>query len=198
MNEERWKKIVAQKAKDVIGNVELTDESLALLTDEIRPEAFVRALESEGQLMDAIKTLAYSLPRREAVWWACKCVPDMQDVVSAKSELEALDIAEKWVYEPTDDRRTAAFKSAQESSTSSGGFMCAMAVAFSEATLQVSAEQEMDVDTAAFPGMIFAAIIMAAAEGDGTQMDQRSAKYLKIGEEIAQGGSGKLDQTAKV
>jgi hypothetical protein len=121
----------------------------------------------------------------------------MDEVTSAKSELEALDTAEKWVYEPTDGHRLAAFQSVQASETNSGGVMCALAAAFSEATLPVNEEQEMAVDITTFPGLVFAAIAMTAADGDGSLMDERLKKYLKIGAEIANGGSGKMEQKGK-
>ena len=110
MTDKRWKKIVARSAEDVIGDAELSDESRALLAPGSTPEAFIEELARAGQVLDAVKVLAYSLPRREAVWWACKCVPDMQDVSGNKSELLCLDAAEKWVYDPVDDRRLAAWR----------------------------------------------------------------------------------------
>lgn len=195
--EKRWKKIIAERAHDVVGARELTGPSAALLTDEISLEDFIMALLAAGQRMDAVKVLAYALPRREAVWWACMCAREMAGVVGNEAQQRALAAAEKWVYEPTAEHRTAAYLSVQKCKSSSGGMLCALAASFSEEVLPVGGDQKIDVDINTFPGLIFAVIVLAADEGEEDLMDQRLQVYLSIGQDIACGGSGKLDARAE-
>ena len=191
--EDRWKKIVATKARDVVDLDNLTDESLELLTDDIGPEAYIMELAAAGQWMDANRTLASSLPRREAAWWGCMCAREMQIVQSEKDEQLALSAAEKWVHDPTSERRAIAFQMAQESKSNSTGTLCALAVAFSEPALPLADDQELEVDSNQFPTMILGVILMAATEDGDDQMNVQLEKFLKVGEKIAMGGSGKSE-----
>jgi hypothetical protein len=65
---------------------------------------FLDGLTSAGELINAIAFLAYLLPRREAVWWACQSVRTLTPQLP-KAEQPALEAAEAWVKEPEEDRR---------------------------------------------------------------------------------------------
>ena len=190
----QWKKIIAKRAGDVISADDLTEESVALMTESVTPSEFIQQLMDAGHFLDSAKTLAYSLPRREAVWWACMCARQLESVNSAESEKKALSAAEKWVYDPVDERRTIAFQCAQTSKTNSVGVMCALAAAFSDSNLPVDEDNSIEVDSSSFPGAIFAAIVVAASEAENQALEDRVAELLKVGVEIAQGGSGKMKE----
>lgn len=191
--ENRWKKIVAERAVDVIKAEDLTEPSAALLTDEIGPAEFIKALSDAGQWLDAARVLACALPRREAVWWACVCARGMAGVAGDEAQQHSMAAAEKWVYEPTDERRTAAYVSVQKCRDDSGGKYCALAAAFSEEVLPLGGEQKIEVESSLFPNLVFFIIMQAADEGEEDLMDQRLQEYLAIGEDIARGGSGKKE-----
>jgi hypothetical protein len=71
------------------------------------PIDFLKALSSAERLPDAVTFCAYLLPRREAVWWACRCVRALSgDITSDRAA--GLLAAEAWVYEPDDKHRHAA------------------------------------------------------------------------------------------
>ncbi len=73
------------------------------------PIAFLKALSSANKFPEAVTFCAYLLPRREAVWWACRCVRRLWgDVASAPDQAAGLLSAEAWVYEPDDNHRVAA------------------------------------------------------------------------------------------
>jgi hypothetical protein len=70
---------------------------------------FLRGLAAKGKLEDAIAFCAYVLPRREAVWWACRSVKAFLDeLVAAKFDNGPLRVAEAWVADPTEQHRLAA------------------------------------------------------------------------------------------
>jgi hypothetical protein len=73
------------------------------------PIEFVKKLEKQEKFIDAVTFCAYLLPRREAVWWACRCAKSLLGEIP-KSEAEGLLAAEAWVYEPAEERRHAALK----------------------------------------------------------------------------------------
>lgn len=188
---ERWKKIVAQKAIDAIGEDQLNDEAAELLTPDISPEQLVNDLAEQGQWVDAVRALAQFLPRREAAWWACLCAREMPFVVENESELKALKAAEKWVYEPTTENRLAAFAAAQEGKENSAGLLCALMVAMVEEKLDFGEGQVVEFDPTIFPQGVFGIVAQAADDGDEDQLYPRLEKFLGAGIKIAQGGSGK-------
>ena len=53
------------------------DEAKALLTDEISTKAFIALLVQKELFPDALRLVAYLLPKREAIGWGCLCVRHM-------------------------------------------------------------------------------------------------------------------------
>jgi hypothetical protein len=73
------------------------------------PTKFLQTLVAAGKLEDAVTFCAYLLPRREAVWWACRSARASSDHF-AEDSAAALLAAEAWVREPDDARRQAALE----------------------------------------------------------------------------------------
>jgi hypothetical protein len=70
---------------------------------------FLRRLAANGKLEDAVAFCAYVLPRREAVWWACKSVRAfLNEPINAKFDTKPLLLAEEWVAQPEEKRRLVA------------------------------------------------------------------------------------------
>jgi len=193
--EQEWKKVSADKASHITRNCDLPVEALALLTEEMRPEAYILALSGAKRWMDAAQVMAHVLPRREAVWWACMCAQTMDLMSREKGEQLALSTAEKWVFQPTEAHRDEAFRVAQESTTNGNGTLCALAVAMGAET-PPAPENAVRLDGSAFPGIIFAIVVTAASEGDGSRLNERLQESLQRGQEIACGGNGKLEESA--
>lgn len=82
-------------------------EDIAAPPTEEPPLTFARRLAAGETPEEAITFCAYLLPRREAVWWACRCVRALVPQ-PAGEEAAALAAAEDWVREPEDGRRRAA------------------------------------------------------------------------------------------
>lgn len=82
-------------------------EKMGVQPNERPPIDFLKVLSSADKLTDAVTFCAFLLPRREAVWWACRCVRALASEVAAARE-SGLLAAEAWVHEPDDQRRLAA------------------------------------------------------------------------------------------
>ena len=72
------------------------------------PMEFLRTL-ATGKIEDAVTFCSYLLPRREAVWWACRSARASLGHF-AEDRAAALRAAEAWVKEPDDERRQAALE----------------------------------------------------------------------------------------
>src|SRR5262245_64568588 len=85
-------------------------EQLTPLVQKARPEPAARALARAGQtprqylselmtakhFMDAVRVLAWALPRREALWWACQCVRQVITDKDGPAEQAALQAATRY------------------------------------------------------------------------------------------------------
>jgi hypothetical protein len=74
--------------------------------------AFLQNLAAAEKFEDAVTFCAYLLPRREAVWWACRSARALlgdgaDDSAPGKTSLLA---AEAWVRNPDDEHREAALR----------------------------------------------------------------------------------------
>ncbi|WP_293372452.1 hypothetical protein [Nevskia sp.] len=87
--------------------MDLSPEALALLTADSAPAAAVETLIGAGLGPDALKLVARLLPRRYAVGWLCQCARAMPLDFAEKS---GAAMAEKWMRDPSEANRRAAFE----------------------------------------------------------------------------------------
>jgi hypothetical protein len=81
------------------------------------PEALVRALVRSGAGGAGCRIIACALPPRESVWWGWASARHASRVASAaplpKAASDALDAGERWIKQPDEDNRCAAWAAAQ-------------------------------------------------------------------------------------
>ncbi|NMW24174.1 hypothetical protein HFP05_07175, partial [Rhodanobacter denitrificans] len=87
--------------------MELSEQANALLRSEMTAPVAVRALVDAGQVQDALKLIARMLPKRYAVAWLCQCA---RDQALNPEDRAGASLAEKWVREPNESNRRAAFE----------------------------------------------------------------------------------------
>ena len=80
---------------------------LAVAPTDESPVIFLKSLLAREKFEDAVTFCAYLLPRREAVWWACKSTRALPGAVP-QDRPAALAAAEAWVREPDEQHREAA------------------------------------------------------------------------------------------
>src|SRR5262249_22403132 len=125
----------AKTAAEVCNRFDIGDDARALLKPEHSPLQYVEALRDSGREPGAIQFLAHALPKPEAVWWACRCARDVAPPKPAPAWTAALDAAEKWVTQPTDENRRAAMPAAQAAGLATSAGAAAMAVFMSGGSL---------------------------------------------------------------
>jgi hypothetical protein len=104
----------------------------------------VQALVGAGQVQDALKLLARLLPKRYAVAWLCQCA---RDQALNPEDRAGASLAEKWVREPNESNRRAAFEFANAGGYKSAGAWVAAAAGWSGGSL-APASQETPVPPA--------------------------------------------------
>ncbi|MGX1788723.1 DUF6931 family protein [Bosea sp. NPDC055332] len=93
------------------------------------PLTFLRRLVASGEHKDAIGFCAFLMPRRETVWWALQSVQRMQPAGTLPDP--ALNAAEAWVRDPTDETRRAALALGESGHHASLGTWVALAAGYS-------------------------------------------------------------------
>lgn len=187
-----WKKLTSVKASEIVDVSELDAESLELLKPDMRPEEYIGVLSSAGKWSDAVMVMARTLPKREAVWWACVCAAKTEALRKDKDETEALKVAEKWAFKPSEETRKDAFLQAQKSNTPSVGTMSCLAAAFSGGKLAVSKEQSIDLDASVFSKIVSGIVVISASEKGSDQFNTQLEQFLQQGKDIACGGRGQV------
>ena len=117
----------------------LSATASAKLTPEMAPQAAVQALLDAGDTPDALKLLARLLPKRYAVAWLCQCARDQPLGLEDKA---GASLAEKWVREPNEDNRRAAFEFANAGGYKSLGAWLAAAAGWSGGSLAPASQEK--------------------------------------------------------
>jgi hypothetical protein len=124
-------RVPAKIAAPVAVPAKLPPAALALLTKDETPRQFLDALLAREMFPEAIRFLAFALPVREAIWWACQCVRYAKPELPNPQEL-ALRAATRWVVQPTEAHRREAESAAD---TRSAAGYAAKAVAWTGGSL---------------------------------------------------------------
>ena len=101
------------------------------LRPELTPRRYFGRLLVHDEPGDAVRFQTYSLPKREAVWWACLCLRSVSDPMRKPKQAEALKAVLRWVLEPGDEHRQAAGKAGKAATFSTPIGAIAMSVFYS-------------------------------------------------------------------
>ena len=99
-----------QTAQDVALAFPTLADDLAAVPDGTECLAFMKQLLASETPEDSIAFFAYFAPRREAVWWCCRCLAALDE---AAEEGPALAAARAWVLDPEEEQRLAALSEAE-------------------------------------------------------------------------------------
>jgi hypothetical protein len=132
-------KIHAPQATDVTSRFTPQPKSASLLQPGMSPGQYLGALEQNKLTEDAIKTLAYGMPERESVWYACQSSHRVADKMTS-ADLNALNAAEAWVKDPTPETKAQAAAAAKQTDYQGPGAWAAQSAAWSQTTPGVPAQ----------------------------------------------------------
>ena len=166
--------------------LELAEAAAALLDDKQSPIEFVDVLTEEALFADAVRVLAHLLPKREAVWWASRCVRDSCGDGLAADQAAALDAAERWVAEPNETNRRAAESAAEAAGNEGSASMVALAAFWGGGSLAPPDLPEVTPD-ARLTGKGIVGALMLAAHADPQHAADNFRTFLDKGREIMDG-----------
>jgi len=180
-------KVAAPTALELCRNAQLGEAALAVLSQTMSPGDYLSAL-LDGELhTDAVKFLAHALPKREAVGWACRCAREVAGPDTPPLAAEALEAAECWVREPSEEHRRAAMAAAEASGLDSPGACAAFGVFVSGGSLappDVPAVPPADHLTA---HAVSGAVTLAAVMSKPQEAPEKYRRFLDLGIGVAKG-----------
>ncbi len=153
--------------------------------------AAVLALRSAGLAGEAARLVAFALPKREAVWWACMCARAVPAEVKNDDRL-ALEQAEAWVFKPTDETRRQAFAHAQAAEFGTPEAWAAVAAFWSGDSMAPAGQAPVPPAPNLAGTAVAGSVALAAVRTRPERRGERLERFLASAAEIAGGGSGRM------
>ena len=169
---------------EVAKAAELSDDALAVLHPEHRAPDFVTALLNAEKFQDAVRFVAYALPKREAVWWALLCARDAAGDAPSPEVKASLDATDFWVRHPGDEQRRAAMAAAQKATFKTAAGCAGLAAFLSGGSLSVPGQPEVPPGPFLTAKAVFGGVAIASLGSDPKTAPERFRRYVEQGVHI--------------
>jgi hypothetical protein len=180
-------KLSARTAAEVCQHFSLGDEARTLLRESQTPGQYLDLLIEKHQHLDAVRFLAHALPKREAVWWACLCARSVAGANPAPGYTAALQAAETWVADPSEDYRRAAMAEAEKATFGNPAGCAAAAVFFSGGSLGPPNVPAIPPGEHLTARSVAGGILLAAVTTAPETAPEKYRQFLARGKEVASG-----------
>lgn len=194
---EPFRKVVDKFAADVCSRVQLSDDARSVLVPQLSPQGFLGLLIERDLYADGVRFLAFALPIREGVWWACVTARAMLPEAPSAELMQCLKCAEAWVYAPGEAERRTCLTAAESNKMEGPAAFAALAAFWSGGNLAAEGMPEVPPDPSLGPIGVGASILLSVTGGDPTKMNDRFLNALTRGMNIADGGNGRLEGDAR-
>jgi hypothetical protein len=182
-------KWTATSAAEVCKQFPLGDEAQKLPREDLAPGQFLDALIAEELWLDALRFLAHALPRREAVWWACACVRSVAGANLPAPGAAALQAAQKWVADPSEENRRAAQAAAAAAGLGTPAGCAAIAAFWSGGSLgPANVPAVPPADNLTGQG-VAGAVLLAAVQTEPQKAAEKHRQFVQLGLEVATGAN---------
>jgi hypothetical protein len=160
----------------------LSDEGKKALSPDAMPEQFAELLLEMKQHPDAVQLIAHSLPKRQGVYWAMTCARESTQEPTPEAEA-ALKAAEKWIAEPNEESRKAAFKAAEAADAGTPAGSAALAAFYSDG-LPRTEDPKANARAYFMTAKLVGSAVLLAAAADPKQLIPRFETFIGKGLEI--------------
>lgn len=172
-------------AGELVTQFVLSDAAQQLLIKEESVGGFLEKLVQVSLWSDALRLVAYALPKRQAVWWACLCI-QASDASLVPKEHDALNAAKSWVIKEQEEVRRAAFIAAENAGLASASACAALAAFWSGGSMAPKdAPVVLPADYLCQHAVACAALIAVTARPEQSEHFYR--QFIEIGMGISQG-----------
>ncbi len=167
--------------RELCERAKLGEDAKALLKDEYTPRQFLELLIGKELFLDAIRLLAYVLPKREAVGWGCLCVRQISGTEDASKISEAQVAVERWVSNPDEANRRAAKIAADKEGLESPSACLALAAFFSGGSIAPANLEPVAPADHLTPQFVAGTIIVSALKNQPEKAPEKYRVFLQKG-----------------
>lgn len=179
-------KASAKTAAEVCKCFPLSPAAAKLLREDMQPRSFLDLLIEKQHYADAVRFLAHTMPKREAIWWACLCIRPERGVVVPPPAAAAQQAADAWVVDPSDEKRRAAHAAAQAPGIGPPVKLTCEAAFFSDGSMGPAEFQAVPPPEHLAATTAANAVILAAV-AEPAKMNAKYNQFLSLGQEVAAG-----------
>lgn len=182
-------RVAAKTAAEICQHCPLGEAAQKLLRSNLTPSQYLNALTEQQLDVDAIRFLAYALPKREAVWWACVCVRKAQGGTLSSAAATALQAAEKWAADPSEDHRRAAMAASQAAGLAEPAGCAAAAAFWSGGSLAPPNLPVVPPGEHLTAHGVASAVLLAAVLTEPARAPEKQRAFVKLGLDVASGAN---------
>lgn len=132
-----------RKPAEVVSDVALSDDAVAMMPASVNTLAYVNALCEQELFDDAFLTIARVLPRQFAIIWASRCLDEFCPEPPGPDERRCVDLARQWLAGPDEKLRRAAMDAADACDYEGPWAWLAASVGFSGGSLAPENQAEI-------------------------------------------------------
>lgn len=178
-------KAAAQTAAEIGSRFELGEQAKSLIEGGLSPAAFLQRLIDERQFLDAVRFLAYALPKREAIWWAARCARLAAGTALPPEQQAALEVTDRWCAQPSEELRRAAMAASEKAQLKTPAGCAALAVFFSGGSLAPPNAPVVPPADDLTARTVTGAVLMAAVVSEPEKAEQKYHRFLEQGIALA-------------
>ena len=167
--------------RDLCKRAKLGDPAKALLKDEHTSRQFLELLVGKELFPDATRFLAYSLPMREAVGWACLCVRHSLGTEDPSQISKTQVAAERWVANPDEGNRQAAKAAVDQNGPESPSDLLALAAFYSGGSVVAPDLEPVPPPDHVTPQLVAGAVMIAAVKNQPEKAAEKYRVFLQKG-----------------
>lgn len=180
-----WSQVKWAEAKQVI---DLMDSKESATPEAgIAPQEHCRRLVEQGELEQAVMFIGHALPRFDSAAWAAQRLEESAGHRGVEgADRQALDRALRWVGDPTDEHRRAAYEAAEEAGDDSPERLLGLAIFLSGGSLAPEDLPPVLPEPKLCGRLAASAVVTACLRLD--KPEQRLRGAIEAGEKVASKG----------
>jgi pSer/pThr/pTyr-binding forkhead associated (FHA) protein len=163
----------------------LSDDSKAMLVEDMPVLQFIELLASREQYHDALRVMAHALTKRSAVAWASRCVRAACGGDLTPVDEAALAAAEAWVEEPSEERRRKCEAMAEAAKHKTAASWAATAAFWSSGSLGPPTTPVVPPASFLTAHAAVGAAMIAAAAKQPEKAVEKYQMFLQFGKELS-------------
>ena len=184
------KKIPQTRATDILIRYQQEPAFRQTVTPDMTPVELINQLYDGNQWQDVVVFLCHSLFAREAIWWGYSCVTTREKKLPPE-QLQTRDIVYRWLTDSTEQHRRLAELEVKKAGLDNACGWLAQAVFWSGGSITPLNGPESPAPAYLYSYAVAGAVCLAALLPDGSEGEKRYRQFIKIGINIAAGGSGR-------